>query len=365
MRTGYTWRVDFLVADGVRIGGTDVWCDARRCPPSATAFVSHARAPRLSGGADGRVITTERTRLLRAVAIVPRGQAAVLNPSGKAGGAERSGILITPFGRPFALGRLRLELLPSGHVPGAAQLYVELDGRQRRRVAYCGPLNPAPGRFAEAPQVRAAEVLCIDAPLAACGRKLPPRAEAEAELVAAVERALDDGVTPVVLAPGLGAAQDVVALLGAAALPLRVHARIAAWIEAYGRIGLRVPAAAQAKLVRKFRGSPAKGEVVVWPLEDRNAAAIGRLRTARLFAATGLALEPDAAARLRVEAAFALADHGDLPSLVAFARAAEARDVWLTSGMSDAAARAFADAGIAAHALTAHRPMQQMTLFAE
>src|SRR6185369_2245653 len=116
---------------------------------------SHARAPRLRGAGDCRVITTERTRLLRAVEITPKGQAA--------------DILVTPFGRPFALGRLRLELLPSGHAPGAAQLYV------------------------------------------------------------AVERALDDGVTPVVLAPALGAAEDVVALLAAAALPVRVHARIAAW----------------------------------------------------------------------------------------------------------------------------------------
>jgi hypothetical protein len=117
--------------------------------------------------------------------------------------------------------------------------------------------------------------------------------------------------------------------------------------------------------VKRFCGSPAKGEVVVWPLEDRNAAAVSRLRSARLFAATGLALEPDAAARLRVEAAFAIADHGDLPSLVAFARAAEARDVWLTSGFSDAAARAFGAAGITLHALGAHRPMQQMALFDE
>src|SRR5256885_341679 len=77
-----------------------------------------------------------------------------------------------------------------------------------------------------------------DARRAACGRKLPPRAEAEAQLVAAVERALDDGVTPVVLAPALGAAQEVVALFAAAALPVRVHPRIAAWLDAYARIGL-------------------------------------------------------------------------------------------------------------------------------
>jgi putative mRNA 3-end processing factor len=342
----------FQWGDGVRIAETTVWCDARRCPADATAFVSHARAPRLRGAAECRVITTERTRVLRSSAAQARSGEGV-TPRG-----QPQGMLVTPFGRPFALGRLRLELLPSGHVPGAAQLYVELDGR---RVAYCGPLNPSPGRFAETPQVRAAEALCIDAPLVASGRKLPPRAEVEAALLRAVEAALDDGVTPVVLAPALGAAEDVVALLAVAALPVRVHARIAAWLDAYAKVGLPLPS----PTVKRFRGSPAKGEVVVWPLEDRNAAAIGRLRAARLFAATGLALEPDAAAKLRVEAAFALADHGDLPSLVAFARAAEARDVWLTSGISDAAVGAFAEAGVAAHALQAHRPMQQMTLFAE
>ncbi len=347
----------FAWADGVRIVGTNIWCDARRCPAEATLFVSHAQAPRLRGGAEVRLLTTERTRALRAARVAKTRDRADARPR-----VQARAELVTPFGRPFALGRLRLELLPSGHLPGAAQLYVELDGR---RVAFCGPLNPAPGRFAEAPQVRAAEALCLEAPLAACGLKLPPRAEAEAQLVAAVERALADGVTPVVLAPALGAAQDVVALLAAAALPLRVHARIAGWVDAYARIGLPLATAQGREMVRRFRGSPARGEVVVWPLEDRHAAAIGRLRTARLFAATGLAIEPDAAQRLRVDAAFAVADHGDLPSLVAHARAAEARDVWLTSGFSDAAVRAFAAAGIAAHALWARSPMQQMTLFAE
>ena len=334
----------FVWADGARIAGTTIHCDTRRCPAEAIAFVSHARAPRLSGGAEVRLVTTERTRVVRAVEVAPRGRAAAT--------------LVTPFGRPFALGRLRLELLPSGHAPGAAQLYVDVDGR---RVAYCGPLNPAPGRFAEPPQVRAADALCLEAPLAPYLGRLPPRAEAEAALLGAVERALDDGVTPVVLAPALGAAEEVVALLGAAGLPLRLHARVAAWLDAYARVGIAVHA--PAGTVRRFRGTPGRGEVVVWPLEARNAPAIGRLRGARLLAVTGAALDPDAAARLRVDAAFALADHGDLPSLVAHARAAGARDVWLTTGLTDAVARAFAAEGIVAHALEARRPMRQMSLF--
>jgi putative mRNA 3-end processing factor len=328
--------------DGVRIAGSNIYCDARRCPREAIAFVSHARAPRLSGASDVRLITTERTRALRTLEVTPRGQAAAT--------------LVTPFGRPFALGRLRLELLPSGHVPGAAQLYVELDGR---RVAFCGPLNPQPGRFAEAPQVRAADALCVDAPLLPLLRRLPPRAESETALLAAVERTLDEQLTPVVLAPALGAAVDVLALLGAAGLPMRAHPRIVAFAETYARIGiaLRLPT------LKRFRGSPARGEAVVWPLESRAAPAVSRLKSARLFVAAGVALDPDCAARLRVDAAFALADHTDLPSLIAHARAAEAQAIWLTSGYSEEVGRAFAQAGVTAHPLSPRRAMQQMTLF--
>src|SRR3954463_204832 len=87
--------VRFAWAEGVRIDGTSIWCDARRCPADATAFVSHARAPRLRGPGDCRVITTERTRLLRAIEVTPRGlKAGMLGPSGAAGGAERSGIIV-------------------------------------------------------------------------------------------------------------------------------------------------------------------------------------------------------------------------------------------------------------------------------
>jgi hypothetical protein len=165
----------------------------------------------------------------------------------------------------------------------------------------------------------------------------------------------------VVLAPALGAAADVVALLTAAGLTLRVHPRIAAWLDGYARAGLplRPPPGA----LKPFRGSPARGSVVVWPLEARSAPAVNRLRNARLLAATGTALDPDAAFRLRVDAAFALADHGDLPSLIAHATAADAADVWLTRGYTDEVARAFAAAGVRAHPLEPRRAMEQMPLF--
>src|SRR5579859_6316960 len=111
---------DFVWQDGVRIVGTTIWCDAPR--RHQITFVSSS-ARGLGDAGAGRLILTERTLALL-------------------GRAAESDALVTPFGRPFALGRLRLELLPSGHLPGAAQLLVERPGKSgARRLLYAGDLN--------------------------------------------------------------------------------------------------------------------------------------------------------------------------------------------------------------------------------
>ena len=50
--------------------------------------------------------------------------------------------LPAPYGRPFELGPLSLELLPAGHILGSAQLRViREDGK---RIVYTGDLNLLP-----------------------------------------------------------------------------------------------------------------------------------------------------------------------------------------------------------------------------
>ncbi|HZS37254.1 MAG TPA: hypothetical protein VFF06_10520 [Polyangia bacterium] len=326
-------EADFAWSGGVRVGGSHVWCDAPR--RHQLCFVSSAHHA-LAGA---RVVTTARTLELRRAL--------------EGGEAERD-VLVTPYARPFALGRLRVELLPSGHVPGAAQLLVERGGR---RVLYAGAVNPRGGRLAEPAQVRACDALALSAPLAPLARALPDRAEVEAALTAAVRASCDDGETPVVLAPVLGAAGEAAALLGAAGVPLRAHPRIARLLGAYVRIGLFVRTPARTL----GRAAPARGEALLWPLELASSPALARLARARRLLVAGEALDPDAAARAGCAAGFALSDHADLPSLLEHARSTGARDVYFTRGLTDGVARAFA-----AHRLRALPlgPPEQMRLFA-
>jgi hypothetical protein len=88
-----------------------------------------------SGGGE-RIVTTEKTAKL----------------------CKLDGVLPAPFGRPFALGRARVELLPAGRIPGSAQLRVEVEGAT---VLYAGAVDPRPTKGTEPAQVRGCDELVI------------------------------------------------------------------------------------------------------------------------------------------------------------------------------------------------------------
>jgi putative mRNA 3-end processing factor len=296
---------------GVHIQGTRLWCDAARA--NGVTFVSGADVA-LRGRWE-RLLTTERTQQL----------------------AKLDGVLPATFGRPFAMGRARIELLPAGRLPGSAQLRAEVDGRV---VLYAGAVNPMGGRLAEPAQLRGCDELIVAAPLAAAGLALPPRAEVEAQLVEAVRSVLSVGEVPLILAPALGLAAEVVALLAAAGVPMRVPARLGALLASYAKLGVPAPA----RVPRLNARAVPVEEAVVWPL---NAPPPPKLDRARV-----LAVGP----RER----FPLADSCDLPALLDFAAACDARQVYLLNGYQDDVARAFARKKLR---LSPLGPPQQQPLF--
>ncbi len=360
MRGRAAKQEDFVWSAGVHVAGTSIWCDAAR--RHQVTFAASA-ASGVGGKIFGRLVATARTAELLGELLGARGD-----------------VLVTPFGRPFALGRLRLELLPSGRMPGAAQLLVEKPGR---KLLYAGALNPRGGRLAEAVQVRACDVLAMAAPLAATGRALAPREEVERALVDAVAGAIADGATPILLAPVRGAAEEAAAILDAAQIPLRAHARIAASLRAYVKIGAlprsparnfsaaKISAGAAKSAAENSAGKKSAREnsaakkisaenfALLWPLELADSPSLAKIPNARRLLVGDAAIDPAAAERFGCAASFALADHGDLPSLIDFALQTGAREIRLTAGFTDEVARAFAARRLRARPLG---PPEQMAL---
>jgi putative mRNA 3-end processing factor len=323
---------------GVRIAETIVACDA--AIGTDLVFLSHAptfgvharRAlPRL-GGARRQLLTTDVTL-------------ALLGPAGE---RLKSHALPAGYGRPFSLGDLRLEMFPSGFMPGAASLLCECDGR---RIVYAGPIG------ADAGDVRAADALCIDATFAGAGggdaAPLPPRAQALAEVGRAVRAVLARGDAPIVLVDPAAIAVDVAAALAADRIGLAAHRAIVQVAAAYRHAGIPAPP------LQRFATKLGPGEALLWPAQLRAPARRGGARafgTVLVSADAGSAL-----AAADIEARVIFPTGADRTTLIRYVEATGASEVALVNAPGDELGAALRARGIDAYTLG---PPRQIELFA-
>jgi putative mRNA 3-end processing factor len=332
----------FVYRAGIGLAGTHITCDARGFP-SDLIFVSHARAlaPKgpiaLASARAGRrqIVTTELTlRLL-----------------GDAGEKLRSRALPAAFGRPFNLGDHRIEVVPTGHLPGSAALLCE---GEKRRIFYLGAFCPEPlWTDLAASEVRGADAVCVDATFGDPRLVFPPRGKAIADIRTFVKSTLGDGRTPVLLASPFGALAAVARDLIDAGLALRAHPRIAVVLARLRAVGERLPTPA------RFAGRVTQGEVLLWPPEARYAESLAALDNLRLALVSGSATETSVLDRLRLTHGFALTNLPSSTEILAAIAATGAREVALFHGGAEPLAALLRERGLDAYTL---EPPRQMTL---
>src|SRR5262249_23492712 len=139
--------------DGVHVVGTPIWCDARRARD--VCFVS-------SADAIGRVGHGQLIATLATLAQL---------------GAGKGTHLSVPYRRPFRLGTVRLELVPSGHALGSASLWIDAGGA---KTFVAGAIATGGAGLGEPAELRTCETLVVAAPYGAPGETFPKRKDAAA-----------------------------------------------------------------------------------------------------------------------------------------------------------------------------------------
>jgi putative mRNA 3-end processing factor len=327
---------------GVRIEGTHITCDAAG---SATdlVFLSHAQAV----GEPWR----RRLPLRRAGRQELLATPATLALLGRAGEGLRRHALPTPFGRPFVLGALRVELLPSGHLPGAASLLCDVG---RRQVLYAGAVNrDHPGFGAEPAEIRRADAVCVDGTFGHPRFSFPPRQEALAQVRGFVAGALASARAPVLLATAFGPALEVAALLASEGLGVRGHRAVVHAAAAFRELGIAVPP------IARFQRKLGAREVLLWPPEGRDAPLLGVLPSPVFAFVSGFSLDPAAFARVRADVAIALADRAGYPELLRYLATIGAGEVAVSGGFAEPLAEELRRRGHDAYAVV---PPTQMEL---
>lgn len=318
---------DFENIGGVHLSASVLWCDANR--RSGLNFLSSANAGEL--GKNRRFLCTEATQVLASR------------------GRGKLDVLTAPFDQPLTIGDLTLSLHPAGHMLGAAQIAVQ---REERVVVYAGEVNPRPSATAGAAEPRACDVLALPATYATRGLRFPAREEVLRDIRRFIDSTLGARATPVLLAPPLDIAQELLVELGRGGYKLKAHRQIADIAKLYGQLGVSLPP------FRRLGKTIARGDVVLMPLILRAQAEVGN--DPRLALVGPRALDPVHVHQQRVAKAFPLSNVADGAALKDFVLATGAQEVFLTGGAVADFRASLQDEGLRIHDLL---PREQLELF--
>ena len=257
-----------------------------------------------------------------------------------------------PFHTPLAVGGNEVELLPSGHVLGSAQLAIRwADGT---RLVYTGDFKLRAGPTAEAATVPHCDALIMEATFGQPRYHFPSLDEICERLYMAIDRALADGRVPTVLAYSLGKAQQATHLLAQRGYRVLVHPAVAAINRLYAAQGTDLGP------WEEYRPHDVTGSVIVCPPQAKLALPTSNGTEPRLLRImlTGWGIDPRARYRYGVDEVIPLSDHADWPELLEYVERAAPRRVFTVHGFPHLASY-LRSQGIEA----THLPDHQATLF--
>lgn len=222
-------------------------------------------------------------------------------------GIEAGSIQRMEWGEKIEIEGHEIELFPAGHISGSAMIRIEKEGHS---LLYTGDFKTRPSRTAEAPVFPKAEVLIMETTFGLPRFVFPPTEETERQITRFVMDALSEGETPILFAYSLGKAQEALAILAEAKIPVVVTKPVFEMTEVVRSLGWDLP---EPVLLGK---SPPEGAAVVAPPNAVRSRLIRNLKKKQTAMLSGWALTPGSKFRYQVDDVFPLSDHADFPGLI-------------------------------------------------
>jgi putative mRNA 3-end processing factor len=233
------------------------------------------------------------------------------------------------YGEPIAIGAVRVQLVPAGHILGSAQVVIE---RQGSRAVVSGDYKRRHDPTAAPFELVRCDLFVTEATFGLPAFRHEPDEREIGRLLASL-RAFADR-THLIGAYGLGKTQRLIALLRAAGYdrPIWLHGALKPMCDLYASLGIEL---GEIALVSNAPGKLA-GEIVLCPpsaLKDRWTR---RLTDPVTAFASGWMRVRARARQYGVELPLVISDHCDWPELVQTIAETEAEEIWVTHGREDA-----------------------------
>ncbi|MDZ7373823.1 MAG: MBL fold metallo-hydrolase [candidate division KSB1 bacterium] len=292
---------------GIRIAGTRLHLDAHRIVEFS--FVSHGHTDHLHN--HRKILATPATARFHQL----RGR--------------KSEVVQADYHEPLEIEGMYVELLPSGHILGAAQIFVERSGES---LLYTGDFKTRPSAMCDPVEVRHADVLVVECTYGRPEYRFASTEDLVERLAHFVESCHRWGEVPVVLGYALGKAQEAVYWLNRLGQKVFVWPEVAAVCSVYREFG-RDPGPYDL-----WTGGPIGEGVVVAPPHALRRPVLRTLGSFRSILLSGWAVDPGVRYRFGVDEAIPFSDHADFDELLEFVRRVQPRKVFTTHGFDDFAA---------------------------
>ncbi len=201
--------------NGIAIEGLDFLLDPGRT--ADFAYVSHAHFDHARK--HGRILATAETALLYRQRF-PNVPTRVL-----------------PFGRSVKFGDASVELFPSGHMLGAAQIMVEVN---HTRIVYTGDFKIYPNLTCPPLETRRCDILIMESTYGDPSYSFPPQNEVYTRIISFVKRVLADRNIPVLIGYTMGKSQEAVMLMQQHGFTVCVDTSISKMNQLYRAAGVKL-----------------------------------------------------------------------------------------------------------------------------
>ncbi|HEY4441555.1 MAG TPA: hypothetical protein VGN14_13945 [Candidatus Elarobacter sp.] len=312
-----------LAERSLYVADLDLWIDSMR--PRARCYVSHGHSDHARE--HETIVTTPanaavcRSRFERAISRSKQTSLLPERPRPACDFEEHR------FNEPWDEGEHRLTLFSAGHVLGSAQLLIE---GENGRFVYTGDFKLARSYTCEPPEVKRCDVLLMECTYGRPQYVFPSRDEVEEKLIGFASSALADGYAPVLMAYSLGKAQEAMAILGKAGIPVTVHGAVHAMAKVYRENGVQLPE------YERYDAATYDGtRALIWPPSGRTMPKALRDKPVRTAMLSGWALDQSAVYRYGVDACIPLSDHADYEALLRYIELAQPSRVLLNHGWRD------------------------------
>jgi DNA ligase-1 len=320
--------------------GPSLWLDPHH--PRDLAFVSHAHADHFAP--HRKTICSTATRRLIESRFQNKG----------------NGFLSLDFGERITQEGYEVELLPAGHIPGSAMLFLTRleDGAT---LLHTGDFKTRPGFVAEANKVRQADWLIMETTFGVPKFCLPPSDEVLDGMVKFAQETIEEKEIPIFMAYSLGKAQEILMSLHAKSpgLKFQVHSSVAKMNEVVASLGYALP---PCDLFAPKERSP-KGHVLVMPPSAGRSRVVRQMKkTVRLAMVSGWGMDSGAKYRYQCDEVFPLSDHAGYDDLHSFVDKVNPSLVYTIHGFCNEFASDLRQRGIEAWPLTGETQLEMELL---